>query len=186
MGRTRALLVLAAVTALFGFAALAPPAAAQDAPATITFRISKYSCPTDPGRVSPAVGNIPEECDPVGGVTFTVALEDGTVVGTCTTDATGLCQLQAPNEATVVVTEDVSTVPAGYRPRENPITTRVVTEFAGALFINLPQVTTPPKTGVGFAPVAAVSGAAGAVALGASGLAILAAATASGRRRRTG
>jgi hypothetical protein len=116
---------------------------------TIEFRISKYNCPTDPGNVSPAAGNIPDECDPVGGVAFTVAGTDGAEIASCTTDDTGLCIVDVPNEADVVVTEDVSTAPSGYTPRENPISTTAVTEFAGALFINLPTVVTPPATGTG-------------------------------------
>ena len=38
----------------------------------------------------------------------------------------------------MVVTEDIGTIPAAYAPRENPIATEVRTEFAGALFVNLP------------------------------------------------
>lgn len=77
--------------------------------------------------------------------------EDGTFTGSCTTDDTGLCSLMVPNEATVTVTEDTTTAPAGTVPRENPITTQAVTEFAGALFINLPadEPTELPDTGAG-------------------------------------
>jgi hypothetical protein len=114
----------------------------------IDFTIGKFTCPTDPGNVSLAAGNIPDECDPTAGVSFTLALDDGTEIGSCTTDASGICKIQAPNEAMVTATEDISTAPAGYAPRENPISTQAVTEFAGALFINLP-VTQPPVVGVG-------------------------------------
>jgi hypothetical protein len=115
----------------------------------ITFRIAKFTCADDPGNVSLAAGNIPDDCDPTAGVAFEVTGEDGSVIGSCTTDATGLCSLSVPNEATVTVTEDETTGPMGFAPRENPITTQAVTEFAGALFINLPVVNGLPDTGAG-------------------------------------
>jgi hypothetical protein len=138
------------VAVAFGLVLLATlvgisPVGAQE---QIDFTIGKFTCPTDPGNVSLAAGNIPDECDPSAGVAFTVAMTDGTEIGSCTTDSSGICKVQVPNEATVTATEDVSTAPAGYAPRENPITTQAVTEFAGALFINLPT-TQPPVVGVG-------------------------------------
>lgn len=138
---------LAAFVIVAGF--LTPLASAQDAPDEITFRINAYSCEKDPGDISPVADNIPDYCDPAAGVAFDVALEDGTSVGACTTAADGMCMLQAPNEATVVVTQDTSTAPVGTTPRENPVTTKVVTEFAGAIFVNLPETTELPDTGVG-------------------------------------
>jgi hypothetical protein len=133
-------------------------ASAQDVPTEIGFTVASFSCESDPGRVSLAAGNIPDSCTPDAGAVANVTLEDGTAVGTCTTDANGLCTLQAPNEAPVVVTLDGSTVASGNTPRENPITTQVVTEFAGALFINLPATPAPtevptglPDTGTGVA-----------------------------------
>ena len=178
----RAFVPLIVVAALLGLAATAP-AAAQEPPATIDFRIAKFDCPTDPGNVSVAGGNIPQACDPAAGVTFTVAAPDGTVLATCVTAANGFCRVAVPNEADVVVTEDVSTATPGFLPRQNPIATRAVTEFAGALFINLPQVTTPPKTGVGAAP-AALQGNTAALAAGLAGLAAVAAVMTRGRRHR--
>jgi hypothetical protein len=143
------LLCTALLLALAGFVATDTPSGAQQ---MIDFTIGKFSCPTDPGNVSLAAGNIPDTCDPSSGVSFTVTMTDGTVIGSCTTDASGICKVQVPNEATVTATEDVSTAPAGFTPRENPITTQAVTEFAGALFINLPT-TQPPTVGVGTAAV---------------------------------
>ena len=151
-----------------------PSVVAQEAPETISFEIAKFDCPTDPGNISVAGGNIPEECDPGVGVAFTVAAPDGTVLATCATGADGFCRVEVPNEADVVVTEDVSTATPGFLPRENPVATRAVTEFAGALFINLPRVTTPPKTGVGAAP-GALPGNAAALVAGLAGLAAVAA-----------
>lgn len=121
----------------------APP---PEPPANITFRITKYTCDQDPGDVSPIAGNIPDYCSPTAGVIFEVTAEDGTVLGSCTTDATGLCALELPNEATVVVTEDTTTSPANTIPRQNPITTQVATEFAGAFFVNLPAPVEPQPT----------------------------------------
>ena len=129
---------------------------AQDVPTEIDFTIASFTCTSDPGQVSMAAGNIPDSCTPDVGAVASVALEDGTAVGSCTTDASGICKLPAPNEATVVVTLDTTTIGGGAAPRENPITTQVVTEFAGALFINLPAAPAPtqvpnqlPDTGAG-------------------------------------
>jgi hypothetical protein len=140
------LLAMAVVFTILGFQSGLRPAGAQDQ--MIDFTIGKFTCPTDPGSVSLAAGNIPDECDPTAGVSFNVAMDDGTEIGSCTTDASGICKVQVPNEAMVTATEDTSTAPAGFAPRENPISTQAVTEFAGALFINLP-VTQPPVVGVG-------------------------------------
>lgn len=123
-------------------------ASAQEAPTEIGFTVASFSCDSDPGQVSLAAGNIPDSCAPDAGAFAQVTLEDGTTVGTCTTDASGLCTLQAPIEATVVVTLDESTVASGNTPRENPITTQVITEFASALFINVPAAPAPVETPV--------------------------------------
>ena len=118
---------------------VAPTAtAAQEAPEEIDFLIYAVNCESDPGTVSPAQGQLPADCAGEVGVVATVALTDGTEVATCTTDADGFCTVQAPNEADVVVTADETTVLEGYSPRENPIATQVVTEFAGVTFVNLP------------------------------------------------
>jgi hypothetical protein len=140
--------ILLALAVVFMFMGAAQPVGAQDQ--MIDFTIGKFTCPTDPGNVSLAADNIPDECDPTAGVSFTVALDDGTEIGSCTTDDSGICKIQVPNEAMVTATEDISTAPAESAPRENPISTQAVTEFAGALFINLP-VTQPPVVGVGTA-----------------------------------
>ena len=62
--------------------------------------------------------------------------------------------MQVPSESMVTVTEDESTGSEGYTPRENPIETQAVTEFAGAIFVNVldetpaPQPTEAPTTGL--------------------------------------
>lgn len=151
-GFARLILLLSSLLLVASYAS--PAVSAQDVPEEITFRISKYTCARDPGNVSTAAGNIPDYCEPTAGVSFTVESEDGAFTGSCTTDDSGLCSLMVPNEATVTVTEDTTTAPAGTVPRENPITTQAVTEFAGALFINLPapgddEPTELPDTGAG-------------------------------------
>ncbi len=120
--------------------------AAQEA-TEIPFTIAKFTCETDPGAVNPAQGlNLPDDCDPTERVAFTVTDQEGNQLATCVTDADGLCNLMLPQGASVTVREDVVTAPAGFAPRENPITTEVAAEFAGALFINLPQAEPPDET----------------------------------------
>lgn len=150
----RVFALIAIALASLGMAATS----AQDVPTEIDFTIASFTCTSDPGQVSMAAGNIPDTCTPDVGAVASVALQDGTAVGSCTTDASGICKLQAPNEATVVVTLDAATLASGATPRENPVTTQVVTEFAGAIFINLPAAPAPtavpaelPDTGVGTA-----------------------------------
>ncbi len=109
---------------------------------TVDLPIVAFTCPSDPGDVSLARGNIPAECEEVAGVAFTVRAEDGTVLGTCTTDASGTCRVTVPapdGPTPVLVVEDVETVPAGYVPRENPVESFIGVPEAGALVINLPE-----------------------------------------------
>lgn len=97
------------------------------------------TCDIDPGVTSPAQGNFPPEtCGLTPGAFLTIESTDGTYFETCSTDDEGLCIASAPNEAELVITLDESTIPPAYAPRENPITTLAVTEFAGAVFVNLP------------------------------------------------
>lgn len=125
---------------------IAPGAAAQT---EINFDVAKFNCERDPEMAGDAISIpgaiVPDYCTPVSGVAFEVALENGDVLGSCTTDERGICSLSVPIEATVVVTEDVTTGTAGYAPVENPITTRAVTEFAHAMFINVPETTGLPE-----------------------------------------
>ncbi len=134
------------VTCLLLVAGFASPAVAQDGSTDISFTVSAYTCEQDPGTVSVAAGNIPGDCVPTAGVSFTVATDDGSFSDVCTTDDSGNCSVMVPNEAMVTVTEDTSTAPANTAPRENPITTEAVTEFAGALFINLRPALRPLRS----------------------------------------
>ena len=113
----------------------------------IDFRIAKYNCTSDPGQISLAKGVVPDNCTPGAGVNFTVKDTGGTTLASCTTDNNGLCVVSLPEGATVVVAEDPTTAKAGYVPRENPISTQVLTEFASAVFVNLPAAQLAPQTG---------------------------------------
>ena len=111
-------------------------AVAQGAPAEIDFTIRVYACEQNPVSVGIASED-PKECRRVDGVAVSVAAPGGTEVAVCTT-VDGQCLVQALYGADVLVTEDVATIPNGYRPRQNPIATRAYSEFAGANFVNLP------------------------------------------------
>ncbi len=135
----------------------------------IDLTIAKFNCQTDPGQISLAKGNIPADCASGANVTFNVTLtSDGSSLGSCTTNANGICKVSVPNEANVTVTEDTSTGPTGYAPRDNPIQTQAVTEFASAVFVNLP--TTLPTTGAGTASTSLSPLGTGALLLGAAAL----------------
>lgn len=163
--------ILFVITLLALWSAGVPHASAQTQMIDLT--IAKFNCQTDPGRISLAKGNIPADCAPAANVTFTVTLTaDGSNLGSCTTAANGICKVSVPNEANVTVTEDTSTGPAGFAPRDNPIQTQAVTEFASAVFVNLP--TTMPTTGAGTAAGTSSHATPGALLLGA-GVLLLAA-----------
>lgn len=95
------------------------------------FVISAVACESAPTATS-------AECQPKVGASFEVATQDGEVLGTCTTEAvefptgTGaVCEVTVPFGITVVVTEDISTIPAGYAPLENPQTAETPPSRAG-------------------------------------------------------
>lgn len=146
------LLIVALALAVGALATFQLTVAAQ--PQEIDFRIFKVNCEEDPGDdIPPIIEQIPEGCEVAAGVDFTVSDTDGNEIASCTTDDGGLCIVQVPNEAEVVVEEDESTGEEGFSPLENPIETTAVTEFAGAQFINVrdPQEPAPelPDTGSG-------------------------------------
>jgi hypothetical protein len=152
--RFRSLFGIALLLALAAFANQAGGAGAGTQVPQIDFRILKIDCAEDPG-IFPE-GEIPEGCTPVEGVYFTIDIEDGDTLN-CTTNADGRCLVQVPSEANVLVTEDVSSGTDGYAPRENPVETVAANEFAGAVFVNLPEeppTTGLPDTGAGIANLA--------------------------------
>ena len=142
-------LLLAITLALAALAMGAPSAAAGQTQPLITFRILVISCDADPGTFPE--GEIPTGCTPVEGAAFSIAIAGGETLS-CTSNADGRCQVEVPSESQVTVTEDTTTIPAGFTPRENPIDTQAVSEFAGAVFVNVADAPAPESTA---APTAA-------------------------------
>jgi len=140
-------MLLALVIAALAIITFGVSTVAQDQ--MIDFRIFKLDCEEDPGNIPD--GLIPEGCTPAEGVAFTISPEGDTEPTTCTTNADGRCTVQVRSEAMVMVTEDESTATEGTTPRENPIKTQAVTEFAGAIFVNVEDdaPTDLPDTGSG-------------------------------------
>lgn len=155
------LLIVAVALAAGGLATFQLTAVAQ--PQEIDFRILKVNCEEDPGDDIPPISErIPEGCEAAEGVAFTVSDTDGTEIASCTTDDGGLCIVQVPDGAEVVVEEDVTTGDPDFSPLENPITTTAVTEFAGAQFINVrDEVSGLPDTGTGDGAKTSTTGLAG-------------------------
>lgn len=120
-----------------------------------SYPIAAYLCDSDPGNWSPySARPIGGGCEPLGGVAFSAALEDGIALDSCTTSEEGTCAVDVPGEVPLVITEDVSTIPEGYAPRENPVSGYNSTEFRGSRVYNLPagapvtpSPTTAPATG---------------------------------------
>jgi hypothetical protein len=111
-----------------------------------------------------------EGCVPGDGAFFNVTSSDGAFLGNC--EATGSnpnrvfagCIVRVPSGSTVVVTEDLASLPEGYMPETNPVTLTapvgpVDGEDYGAIFINVLQSgsipTDLPNTGAGPAPTGA-------------------------------
>jgi hypothetical protein len=121
--------------------------------------IYTYTCETYHEDIFVGFGELPEDCAMTGGVSISVTDQTGTVVSECTTSEVewpGACSVQVPLGTTITVTEDVSTVPAGYAPTRNPIV--IETDPAGypgefiREFINVAEGSvTLPNTGVGSA-----------------------------------
>lgn len=119
------------------------------------FPITAYLCDTDPGGWSPYSGReIGGGCEPAAGLRFDVTAEvEPSFSASCTTDNEGTCYIAgAPyctdeDLGTLTVAEDVSTLPAGYAPRENPVTDGNCTEFRGTIFINILRSNDSPTEG---------------------------------------
>ena len=83
-------------------------------------------------------------CEPAVGVQFTVTTASGEWLGDCTTlepsgtDAIhGVCSVKVPFGTTVIVREDVSTIPAGYAPLENPISVETPSELVDGVSLDV-------------------------------------------------
>lgn len=111
-----------------------------------------YLCETDHEFIGGGFGEMPADCHYQGDITIQATDPTGTVVAECTT-VIGGCSLALPYSTTITVTEDVSTVPAGYAPPRNPIVVASPpAPIAGDWikeFINVRGGVTLPSTGAG-------------------------------------
>jgi hypothetical protein len=101
------------------------------------------------------MGTLPAGCEQFAGVTVTVAAADGTVLGSCVTQATEPCYVNVPIGATVYATEDLTAVPEGYVPLNSETIEQEIPAFSEAwtLFINVrSQPPTPVPTATQMPP----------------------------------
>lgn len=109
----RRLLLVAVVLAALGLGA-APAGAQEDDPST-----EEPSPPAEEETTQSLGGRLQDaERNPVEGVTFTVTAEDGTEVGTATTDAEGEWRVPVPAAGVYTATIDVETLPEGASLRD--------------------------------------------------------------------
>lgn len=97
----------------------------------------------------PPADNPETPCGPTVGATFDVTSQGGEPLDSCTTEeatleggVVGFCSVEVPFETTVIITENVATIPDGYVPVENPITFQipaVKTDPTIINFYNVPQ-----------------------------------------------
>jgi hypothetical protein len=139
----------------FGLGAFQGTAAAQESDTFVIIRAVDCEEAPEPGT-PPLSEGTPAGCVEADGVTFTISDLEDTVLGTCTTDVTGSCEMIVPvAEGTeVVIEEDESTVTPGYAPINNPLTgpLRTFESIAEIQFFNIPEdedVDELPDTGVG-------------------------------------
>jgi hypothetical protein len=110
-----------------------------------------YVCETYHNAIGGGFGVMPEDCHYEGGISIIVTDQSGTVVAECTSSESvnpGWCSIQVPLGTPITITEDVSTVPAGYAPTRNPIVTNTppppgatgewIKEFINVATVNLP------------------------------------------------
>ncbi len=117
---------------------------AQEAEGTFDLGIVAVTCEREP-TAFPYQGG---DCVLTVDAAIVVTTVDGVLIDTCTptADANGVtagCVVPVPFGSTVIITEDVSTIPAGYAPTYNPQTFEVPDEpptgvFGGPVFLNLP------------------------------------------------
>jgi hypothetical protein len=121
--------------------------AGQDPP--FPFPVTVFDCEEDPGTIGQA--EVPEGCVGAEGVAIAVADGEANELGACVTGEGGMCiiDINVPDDGVVVVEEKVSTISAGYTPRENPVEVQVVNEFSEAKIVNLRDADSLPETGSG-------------------------------------
>lgn len=130
---------------------------------TIGLGIRKFNCPSA-ADFEAGSGS----CELGAGVSFEVATADGETLGTCTTEIAvvqttevAICYVvDVPFDTPLVITEDVSTGPAGYVPLENPQTMTIQRpelegqDFAPSVnFVNVPAETGNGDDGTDGGPV---------------------------------
>jgi hypothetical protein len=111
--------------------------------------IFKLICDAEPAQQAVGdfltVGTVPAGCEQFAGVNVTVMDADGTVLGSCVTEAAAPCYVTVTVGATVYGTEDTATVPEGYVPLEGEtieVPIEPATE-ASLLFINVQSEPAP-------------------------------------------
>jgi hypothetical protein len=132
------------------------PAAAQEERGRLVINAAncEHEPPPDKGPILGEQGELPEYCEYADGFTATAYDVNGNVLGTCTTNFTGFCEMDEPISVgtEVVVEADESTVKPGYAPIENPFT-GPFGHFEGTSeynFVNVPSETSGlPNTGAG-------------------------------------
>ncbi len=115
-----------------------PPAASEtpDEPvsaAAVGVAVIVYLCSADYAGGDPAGS---ADCGPANGVDVAVAA-DGTSLGVQTTDPTGAVEVDAPDGSQVVFSEVQSTLPAGYVPNGDGVSSVTAVAGASATIINI-------------------------------------------------
>jgi hypothetical protein len=156
---------------IFGLSVSAPRVAAQDD--KFALAIAAINCSSPPGSNEDPFFNDLPDCVPNPNIAFVVTdASTGAVIGSCVTVFHNVppdshtpqgCGVFVDYAATVIVTEDTSTVPVGYLPVENPISI-TAPDVPGhgvspeANFLNVLQAASPggddsspqlPSTGTG-------------------------------------
>jgi hypothetical protein len=100
--------------------------------------VTVIMCPDDPGPF--AQGDLPDGCSLVEGARVTVypTAAGADFAHSCVTDAEGSCAVQAKSQVPLTADIDETTLPAGYVPLTNPVSTINYTEFAEVHFILIP------------------------------------------------
>ncbi len=140
-------LVLALLLALSGAGTTA--ARGQEADEAFDLAIVAANCEREPTSF-PFQGG---DCVPAEGAQIVVTTPGGELVGTCVAKTTELsalvasCAITVPYGSTLIITEDIASLPAGYAPTHNPQRFDVPFEppdgvFGGPVFLNLPNL--PP------------------------------------------
>jgi hypothetical protein len=114
-------MVISAFFVLASVAWLAPgTGAAQPSPTSWGLTVSVNLCDENPIVVGEAAN-----CEPAAGIVVDVSYSDGSYIGSCTTELTdtpygtqmSYCAVEGvPLNATLVITQDSSTIPDGYSP----------------------------------------------------------------------